>query len=149
MNKIYIFLIVIILMLTGIYFAILESSDSTIVPVISNDLGSVQRGGEYYSTTTRAVFNDTNQQIVTGKGTLGSVIITGSAGMGFNLYDATTTKEELRTITATTSLSLLATFEEAQTVGVYVYDTNFTDGLMVDWNTTTGIATTTITYKER
>ena len=107
-------------------------------------ISSVAYNSEYHATTTLG--SALVPVIKTGVGTLGSVIqtITGTAPL--TIYDATTTNANLRTITATTSLPVLAYFGASPTVGTYTFDEVFYNGLIAVWGTGT-ISTTTITWR--
>jgi len=104
--------------------------------------GSVDNDSSgYYSTST----NDTTQiteLLDSGSGIFGSVVITTAPGTAFALYDATTTDATARTNTATTTL---AVFPASATVGTYVFDVNYTYGLIMPVAGTMG--TSTITWK--
>lgn len=106
--------------------------------------GSVQTASEYQGTTVKNA-SAVAQQIKTEPGTLGSVIITGAGAGYFELYNATTTDAATRTTTATTSLTLLASFPANAAVGTYTFDRIFTDGLLGYWYG--AIGTTTITWR--
>jgi hypothetical protein len=109
-----------------------------------NPMGSISLGSSYKSTTTSSAV--VNPVIKTEGGTLGSVIlaITGTAPL--TIYDATTTDATKRTITATSSLRVLAYFGASPTVGTYTFDSEFYYGLLASWGSGT-IASTTITYR--
>lgn len=108
-------------------------------------LGSIQDGQAYSSITTATGLTANKDLIKLGSGTLGSVVITGAAAGTFELYDATTTNASLRTITATSSLTKLASFPTNAAVGTYTFDIAFSQGLIVAFTSTQG--TTTITYR--
>lgn len=109
-----------------------------------NNVGSVAVGNSYKSmtnigTTSRAYL------VKSGSGTFGSVIIS-SIGTGQAIfYDATSTLPSKRTVTATSSLRVIAVVSASQAVGTYTYDSSYYDGLMVEYSGTQG--TTTITYR--
>lgn len=111
----------------------------------ANKLGSVQEGQAYRSVTTATGLTTNKDLLKLGNGVLGSVVITGAAAGTFELYDATTTDATLRTITATTSLTKLASFPTNAAAGTYVFDIAFTQGLIVAFTSTQG--TTTITFR--
>lgn len=111
----------------------------------ATNLGSIQDSQAYTSVTTATGLTANKDLLKLGQGTLGSVIITGAAAGTFEIYDATTTNASLRTITATTSLTKLASFPTNASVGTYVFDTAFTQGLIVAFTSTQG--TTTITFR--
>jgi hypothetical protein len=126
-----------VILLAGVAFNTLNIDES-------NGLGSVQRGGEYNATTTSANYDPT--LLVTGQGTLGSIIIPIAAAGRFHLYNASTTQSSLRTIQATSSLPILAVKEVSQAAGTYTYDVQFSQGLLLVPTAGTQ-ATTTITYR--
>lgn len=104
--------------------------------------GSVNIANDYHSTTTDATWTSP-RLIQTGNGTLGSVVIT-TAGTGrLSLYDATTTNSSLRTKSGTTTL---ANFNVTTTVGTYTFDSQFYDGLIVEFSGA-NVASTTITSR--
>lgn len=109
-------------------------------------LGSIDfQGGGYYSTTTPV--NSTN--ILTlrpGPGILGSVIITGSNGGNFYLYDATTSNVNFRTGNKASTTIIMANIPAGASSTTYTYDTVFNDGLLLV-PSGTSIATSTITWK--
>jgi len=124
-----------------------------VVPV-----GSIETGQEYQSTTTPTTANGGtwNDQRLHGEssavydvstttwGTLGSVIITKSGDdMEFMLLDSTTT---LALSDHETSTVLIAHFPDSATVGTYVFDVEFTNGLFLDVMGT-GNGTTTFTFR--
>lgn len=105
--------------------------------------GSVSNGSEYNATTTDATWNTVANTVVTGTGTLGSVIVTLTSNAPIAFYDATTTGPHSDHATTT-----IATFKTT-TAGTYVFDAIFTRGLVVDTGSTVGKASTTITYRAR
>lgn len=113
-------------------------------------VGSVETGQEYQSVSlaASAVYGATASSPVTVKtraGSLGSLVITGAADGVLHFYDATTTDASARTVTATTSL-LIATIPASLAAGTYVFDLEFTDGLIVDLESGS-FPTSTITYR--
>ena len=108
-------------------------------------LAGVTVGNEYNSTT--LVPSSSVGGVIAGRqSTLGGVTITGSAGGGLTLYNATTTNVNLRTgQTATSSLEILAAFEDNQAVGTYVFDSVVTTGII--YEVVGAIPTTTISYR--
>lgn len=120
----------------------------SVATLIRNDArqvqGSVVQSSEYQSTTTYVGF--TNRPVlITGPGTLGSVIITGTTTGQMYLYDATTTNVNLRTGNLSTTTITIASFMPGEPVGVYTFDTRFQNGLLLDWQSPIG--TTTITFR--
>ena len=109
------------------------------------NLKGVNDGQAYRSVTTATGLTTNKDLLKLGNGVLGSVVITGAASGTFELYDATTTDATLRTITATTSLTKLASFPTNAAVGDYIFDSAFTQGLIVAFTGTQG--TTTITFR--
>lgn len=111
---------------------------------------SVSQGSSYNSIVTASAQASAsflqNTTIATGTpGTLGSVIITGAGTGSFTLYDATTSNALLRTLTATTSLRVLAQFTNNAATGTYTFDEQYYQGLLVEFIGAQG--TTTITYR--
>jgi hypothetical protein len=108
--------------------------------------GSAITGQEYMSTTTQGS-NVAYAVLKSSSGSLGSVIttITGTGPMTF--YDATTSDATKRVGSmATSSLKVLAYFGASPTVGNYIFDSVFNDGLLVVWGTGT-VSSSTITWR--
>jgi len=113
-------------------------------------LGSVSVGNEYQATSTASSdylggFVD-SRLIKTGRGTLGSYVVTGAATGIINLYDATTTNADFRAASKATTTLLIATFPASLAAGVYTFDISFNDGLYLDLYTGV-MPTTTITFR--
>ena len=108
--------------------------------------GSVSRVSEYHGTTTTSAGTPSYTTLLTGPGTLGSVVITGTSSGAFYLYDATSTNYILRTPpSATSSLNLLCQIAPYAPHGTYTFDRIFTKGLLfVSVGT---VPTSTITYR--
>ena len=109
-----------------------------------SSLGSVSRSSEYHSTTT----NWTTPSEITVSavpGALGSIILTGPRGNGFDLFDATTTAITSRASTMTTNTILIGSFPGFATSGVYTFDTVLLNGLTVVFKGT--VPSSTITYR--
>lgn len=94
-------------------------------------------GNDYQATSTAGaiVFGASlgkagGQLLKTGGGTLASVVITGANTGIVNFYDATTTSIGSRANVATSSI-LLASFPANTAAGTYVFDAEFSDGLLV------------------
>lgn len=100
----------------------------------------------YRATTTPENLTWTDQLIDTGAGTLGSVIITTSGNIAFDLLRATTTDITKRQGNKATSTILLATFPASASVGNYIFDASYSDGLYLDVKSGT-LGSSTITYK--
>ena len=115
-------------------------------------LGSIIESQEYNATTT-VLFNGGNGntradwQIKKGRGSLGSVVVTGAGDLSYEFYNATTTVAALRPAhQRPTSTILLGVIPANLAAGTYVFDVEFTTGLFMDvigGNT----ATATITYR--
>lgn len=103
-------------------------------------VGSVAQGSEYHSTSTSAVFVN-NSVLVSGSGTLGSVVVTVTGTGSLTLYDGTTTLSHPDWATTT-----LAYFAGSPTVGTYTFDAVFQKGLLVQFGAGT-VASTTITFR--
>ena len=107
--------------------------------------------GGYYSTTTpqAAQYGAKIVVLKSGYGVLGSVLFTGSPANKpgrITLYNATTSNVNLRTGGRATSTIFLAEFDPGQATSTsYVFDTTFTDGLLMVTNDIP--ATSTITWK--
>jgi hypothetical protein len=112
--------------------------------------GSVSVTDEYNATSTAAstVYGafTTGRLIRTGTGSLGSVVITGANTGIINFYNATTSSVLLRTGQKASSTILMASVPASAAAGDYVFDSLYTDGLLVILEG--GIMpTTTITYR--
>lgn len=106
---------------------------------------STIQGSDYNATTTFAASAPNERLIKTGSGSLGSVVITGKNTGLMTLYNATTSNVNLRTGNKATSTIMLVDYPTNAPEGNYVFDIQFTDGLLLV--TTTGVATSTITYR--
>ena len=112
---------------------------------------SVSFGNEYQATSTAAsavygARTETEGLLQTGFGSLGSVVITGANTGTINLYNATTTNVDLRTGNVATSSILIASFPASTAAGTYVFDAQFTTGLI--YSVVGGnVPTTTITWR--
>lgn len=113
-------------------------------------LGSVAVSNEYQATSTaesadRGAFTG-SRVIKTGRGTLGSVMITGAATGIVYLYDATTTNADFRAASKATTTLLIVEFPASTAEGTYVFDISFNDGLYFDL--ASGVMpTTTVTFR--
>lgn len=112
---------------------------------------SVPAGNAYLSTTTPQVADLTNlcpqQNNIASSttGTLGAINVLSSGQTGYLvIYDATTTNNSLRMSMATTSM-ILAWLPLNASSTSYHFDIEFNRGLLIDY--TTGVATTTISYR--
>lgn len=105
--------------------------------------GSVSIGNEYHG----YFFNPSNLQgsnneIISGPGSLNTVVITTLGAGSFNLYDASTTDVTKRANVATSSLRIVASFAASQAVGTYgPYDQVFYNGLVRGDNGAVGTST--------
>jgi len=112
------------------------------------NLGSVQQTGEYHSTTTTSTYGFSDLTVLKGEGgTLGSIVVTKAGTTEMNLYNATTSDITKRTGNIATSSLLLAHIPASPTVGTYVFDTIFTNGLLISVGQKSTLSTTTITYR--
>lgn len=129
-------IIIVAILLVGGYLA---------YPIINKAVvGSVTQGNEYRYKTLGTGSNPV-QTIKGSAGTLGSVIITAAGAGEFAFYEATTTNANKRTIKATTSLPIVASFPTNATVGTYTFDLSYSSGLIAEWKG--AIGSTTITYR--
>lgn len=93
------------------------------------NVGSVEQGNDYHSTLIESGAAATStQQIFTGSGTLGSVVITSSTGK-FILMDWNNT-------TSTVSTTI-AVFDNSVALGTYTFDRVVINGLMLKYFVTT------------
>lgn len=111
-------------------------------------VGSVRSSDEYIATTTGDLptVNGTPEvlSLRSGRGTLGSIVITGANTGEIFIYDATTTDNTLRASIATSSI-FRGHIPISAVAGTYVFDIFVTTGLSV---VIEGAApTTTITYR--
>lgn len=104
------------------------------------NVGSIQDGQAYNSTTTNSTWNLVPQRMLkTYGGTLGSVVVTkATAGVNIELRDATSTTD----LASTT----ITTISSTATSGTYTFDVAFTRGLAVVQGVG-NIASTTITWR--
>ena len=106
--------------------------------------GSIAQGQELNSTTTNAVMASNNPQVLKASpGSLGSVVVTKS-GLGTGswiLYNATTSDVNKRTGQKATTSIIQAVLPANATVGTYVYDSTFSDGLLADFVASQGTST--------
>lgn len=111
-------------------------------------LGSTARGSEYFSTTTTPFFGagGTENTIVTGNATLGSVVITGAGAGTIDLFDATTSNVSARAATMSSTSVLIASFASSATAGTYTFDRYVVTGLYI--SVRGAQPTTTITYRQ-
>lgn len=100
----------------------------------------------YRATTTPENLTWTDQLIDTGSGTFGSIIITTSGDLAFDLLNATTTDITARTGNKATSTILLASFPSSAAAGVYTFDAIYYAGLYLDVKSGS-LGTSTIIYK--
>lgn len=138
MNK-YI-LLVLLLILFGVGWNVIQH------PKEEFTAGSVSVSNEYIATSTGETSGGTAPQILlkSGLSTLGQVTITGAATGEMYIYDATTTNNDLRISTATTSITRVH-FPASTVAGTYVFDAQFNNGIFIE---TIGTApTTTILYR--
>ena len=98
----------------------------------------------YKATTTDATWGSVSTKVLkTGSGYIGSVVITGAtAAAGLNFYDATTTRSHADH--ATTSIAVINASSPA---GTYTVDVAFTRGLVVEYPSAIGVASSTITWR--
>lgn len=110
-------------------------------------VGGTSIGSEYTGTTTQVNIFGANTLLVDGPGTFGGVILTGAAAGVMTFVDATTTNINLRTGNKATSTITIATFPASTAAGQYLFDVNFSTGLLVSVSGT--MPTSTITYRQR
>lgn len=105
---------------------------------------SVAVGSDYYATTTYAADPNPERVLLSGNGTLGSVIITGANTGRTFLYNATTSNAAQRAPGDATSTILIAEFPASAAAGTYTFDVAVKGLLLVS----SGLeATSTITYR--
>jgi len=113
-------------------------------------MGSTIQGNDYQATSTAAssaygAFT-ASRLIKTGPSSLGTVVITGAAAGGINIYDATTTDITLRANKSTSSI-LVASLPPSLVAGDYVFDIALSTGLYVDLLAGGTMPTTTISFR--
>lgn len=119
-------------------------------------VGSVVDGQGYFSTTTPTAVSGSQgvagvfalastTPLGTRSGIFGSVIITGTSTGAFAIYDATTTDITKRTNAISTSSITIASFPAGMPSGTYIFDSQYSLGLIAVYTATVG--TTTITWK--
>ena len=149
MNKkgygIIIIMVVAVLVVGGIIGYVIQKDKTDKVVPEEETMGSVGNL-PYRATTTPEDLTWTDQLLDTGAGVLGSVVITTSGDLAFDLLKATTTNDNLRTTSVATSSILLASFPADTAVGTYTFDVSYSNGLYLDVKSGT-LCTSTITYK--
>lgn len=132
--------------LLGIIVAVLVAVFISANTGTSGRLGSVSDSYAYSSVVTGVTssFPASGQLVKSGGGVLGSVVVTGTGTGLMELYDATTTNVNLRA-GATSTLTKLASFANSPTVGTYVFDVAFSQGLIIGF--VGAQASTTVTYR--
>lgn len=115
-------------------------------------LGSVSATNEYQATSTapNAVYGalTADALIRTGRGSLGSVVVTGAAAGVLNFYDATSTNvQNGRAAAMSTSTILIASLPASIAAGTYVFDAEFTNGLYIELEHSGTMPTTTVTWR--
>jgi hypothetical protein len=96
-------------------------------------VGSVTVGNEYNATSTPTDILRKDALIATGSGVLGSVVITTTGDIAFQLLNATSTTMENRpSETKATSSIILASFPPNVAAGTYTFDVPYTYGLYLD-----------------
>lgn len=111
--------------------------------------GSAIVGNDYRATTTVPIISGTFASPLTikpGPGSFGSIIITGANTGVLQFVDATTSNVNLRTGQKATSTITIAEISSNLAAGTYVFDYEFTNGLLVT-NLGGTAPTSTITYR--
>lgn len=131
--------------LGGIVIALVLVISFTVFNVIPQASGSIIEGQAYNATTTYAAHPLDVRLLKTGQGSLGSVVITGDNSGTIELYNATTSNINNRTGNIATSSIWIADVPASAPENTYVYDVQFTTGLLM---VTTGTeATSTVTWR--
>lgn len=130
------------LILIGVYFFGVNNREP-------NSLGSISSSGDAYtSTTTDTTWNTTTfptglKIIKTSSGILGSVVVSGATtATVLTFYDATTTGAHANHATTT-----IAKINTSTVAGTYTFDVAFGRGLVVEFPSALGAASSTITFK--
>ena len=96
---------------------------------------TISESSDYTATSTAAsaVYGATTvgKSFKSGHGSFGSVIITGANTGVLNFYNATTSDVNLRTGNKATSTILLASIPASTAAGTYVFDVEYTNGLLL------------------
>lgn len=118
-------------------------------PIIKINQSLGGSAGEPYNATTTYSGQPTLLYAKAGQGTLGRLTITkAGAGTGLNyMYDATTTNNNLRTVSAATSSIILAAWPGNLAAGDYTFDELFVTGLLIENNTGTSVGSSTISWR--
>ena len=126
MNKKIVYILVTIILIIGIIYTFQKQT---------TNLGSVNQGGEYLSTTTISKAGVTAYQVPECSRTLGTVNITSATALSaLTIKDATSTTD-LRAIT-------IATFPSTALGGEYTFDRQLTRGLQLTIASGNGASTT-------
>lgn len=136
-----------IILLWAVLLTFIGLSLTGLVAKKPTTLGSVTVGNEYNATSTSHINIASTQLIKAGRGTLGSVIITGVGTSKYTLYDATSTDFSTNTLQHSSSTSVLAVIPGSLAVGDYVFDIPFKYGLLLYYDSIGTWATSTITYR--
>lgn len=115
--------------------------------------GNITEGN--FATSTRnstgnAMASSTQLATASGhiSGVLTSFCVFGTGAAAVTFYDATTSNANLRTITATSSLKVIAAFPASVAVGCYSIDGNFNNGLLYDVSgNSSQVPTSTVAWK--
>ena len=141
---------IVLVLLVGVLYAQYRQED------VSEDifLSSVRSTDEYQSTSTAPNSTHGAQTatiflLKTGQGSLGSVVILGAAQGVMSFYDATTSNVDDRLVSGGTSTILITSLPENAAVGTYVFDIEFTTGLLyvLEAASSTTTPTSTITFR--
>lgn len=122
--------LVVVLLLAG-QFYLLSQIQAEVTTEEEINVGSVEQGHAFYSTTTDDAWLFA-KTLKAGPGSLAQVTITKAGAGGFTLYNATTTNVNKRTGNLATSTLVLGVIPASPTVGTYIFDSTFTDGLLLD-----------------
>ena len=138
-KKIYILGVIVVVVIGAV---VLSSKTRTGV-----SLGSVNVANEYQSLFMHPATSGTSGTLCSNSGALGSIVVTGANTAVLNFYSATTSNSGIRTVTATSSLTRLASLPAATAAGTYTYDVRAPLGIIWESSATTLVPTTTITYR--
>lgn len=111
---------------------------------------TISESSDYTATSTAAsaIYGATivGKSFKSGSGSFGSVIITGANTGVMNFYNATTSDVNLRTGNKATSTILLASIPASAAAGTYIFDVQYTNGLLLVLESGL-MPTTTISYR--
>lgn len=144
MKKTTIAIIIVAILLLGIIAYNVKLLDR--VSELEGNVGSVDTGQEYYSTSTDHLAIKESTLIKGGYGSLAQVTITGAGTSGFTFYDATSTSFSTDTRFSSSSQKLVV-IPASLVAGTYTFDVTYNHGLYFYYDTVGTYVTSTISYR--